>query len=219
MLLYSVRLRRRSDDRPGIAHGRGHDRVEPGVQGSPARPCLGEARPPAACSPSAVRSATRSKSVACSASGSLSAKPSRTTPPSAAMVSWQLKQYRSRIGATSREKTTVRGVGWTVTAVLPVSTSVTSGAAAVAESAGWAGGGVSSTGPQPAQTASAQLADRSLLIVLLILLRNAQYWSALMISPPARVTRAAMNGTDATSLRKWTDPSAKSALAPPGWNE
>ena len=46
-----------------------------------------------------------------------------------------------------------------------------------------------------------------------------QYWSALMISPPARVTRAAINWTDATSLMKWTEPSTNRALAPPGWNE
>ena len=46
-----------------------------------------------------------------------------------------------------------------------------------------------------------------------------QYWSALMISPPARVTRAAMNWTDATSLMKWTEPSTNRALAPPVWNE
>ncbi len=46
-----------------------------------------------------------------------------------------------------------------------------------------------------------------------------QYWSALMISPPARVTRAAINWTDATSLKKWTEPSTNRALAPPAWNE
>ena len=43
-----------------------------------------------------------------------------------------------------------------------------------------------------------------------------QYWSALMISPPARVTRAAINWTDAMSLMKWTEPSTNRALAPPG---
>jgi hypothetical protein len=49
--------------------------------------------------------------------------------------------------------------------------------------------------------------------------RYDQYWSALMISPPARVTSEAINWTDATSLIKWTDPSTNRALAPPGWNE
>jgi hypothetical protein len=43
-----------------------------------------------------------------------------------------------------------------------------------------------------------------------------QYWSALMISPPARVTSEAINWTDAMSLMKWTDPSTNKALDPPG---
>ena len=37
-----------------------------------------------------------------------------------------------------------------------------------------------------------------------------------MISPPARVTRAATICTEATSLRKWTEPSTNRALAPAG---
>ena len=43
-----------------------------------------------------------------------------------------------------------------------------------------------------------------------------QYWSELMISPPARVTRAAINWTEAMSLMKWTDPSTNRQFAPPG---
>src|SRR5262249_58754810 len=46
-----------------------------------------------------------------------------------------------------------------------------------------------------------------------------QYWSALMISPPARVTKPATIRTERLSFRKRTEPSANSPFAPPVWNE
>ena len=47
----------------------------------------------------------------------------------------------------------------------------------------------------------------------------AQDWSALMISPPARVISATIVNGLTDSLMKCTEPSAKSMFAPPGWNE
>ena len=79
-------------------------------------------------------------------------------------------------------------------------------------------GGGSDTDPEQASGAGSAIRSRIDGRSRLAGKSDDQYWSALRISPPARVTRLAINWTDATSLMKWTEPSTNRALAPPGWN-
>ena len=232
--------------RPRVGVRRGPSRgVEPGIDGLQLLAVRDAALPPAACSPIRRLSATRSQRACFRGSGTSSPKTSRTMPPSAAsrIVTVQavpVDQRRDvprvdRRGPRRRRRCEVdraSGCDRSATAAARVATGTGSARSQPALHARMqaAPSGLSERGihgreiredrTEPAPVARGGPPGCRARCQRSVRRRELdQYWSALRISPPARVTRVAINWTEATSLRKWTEPSTNRALAPPGWNE